>query len=401
MPQNLPFDIGSLHEAYAAGLDPQAVIEECFRRLAEADDPGIFLHLAEKASVLAEAAALGPFDPVAKPLWGVPFAIKDNIDMAGAPTTAACPEFAYKADADSFVVAQLRAAGAIPIGKTNLDQFATGLVGVRTPYPVPRNALDPAIVPGGSSSGSGVVVARGIVSFSLGTDTAGSGRVPAALNSIVGLKPSLGALSNRGVVPACLSLDTISVFALTVADAYRVFRSCAVYDEADSFARDLPAPALTAPPPRFKLGVPDANTREFFGDDLQAAAFERALGLLAEQGAAIVEIDFTPFYDVARMLYEGAWVAERHAAIEDVLRDRPEVVFPVTRHIIEAAKKLSATDAFRGFYRLEDLKRRVAPVLAAVDLLCVPSIPTFYSVADLAADPIGPNARLGTYTNFV
>jgi len=213
------FDIASLHAAYRAGLDPVRVVEAAFARIAAADDPGIFISLAEKSSALAAAAALGPFDPAAKPLWGIPFAVKDNIDVAGLPTTAACPAYLYQPAESAAAVQRLVEAGAIPIGKTNLDQFATGLVGVRTPYPVPRNPFDAGIIPGGSSSGSAVAVARGLVSFALGTDTAGSGRVPAGLNNLVGLKPSLGTVPVHGVVPACKSLDCVSVFALTVADA--------------------------------------------------------------------------------------------------------------------------------------------------------------------------------------
>ncbi len=398
---NQSFDIGALHAAYAAGLSPAEVMAEALRRVEAAGDPGIFLHLRGAEALQAEAAALPPFDPVAMPLWGVPFAVKDNIDLGGAPTTAACPAYAYTPAKDAFVVAALRAAGAIPLGKTNLDQFATGLVGVRTPYPVPLNAIDPAIVPGGSSSGSAVAVARGIVSFALGTDTAGSGRVPAALNNIVGLKPTLGALSNTGVVPACRTLDTISVFALTVPDAWRAFAAAARYDPADAFARPVPAPPLAGPPPVLTIGVPDAATREFFGDDVQAASFADALARLEQGGARIVELDFTPFFQVAEMLYEGAWVAERLTVVEELMARDPDALHPVTRQIIGAGARLSAADAFRGIYRLADLKRAAEPAMAQVDLLCVPTIPTFYTVDDLAADPVGPNSRLGTYTNFV
>lgn len=398
---NQSFDIGALHAAYAAGLSPAEVMAEALRRVEAAGDPGIFLHLRDVAALQAEAAALPPFDPVAMPLWGVPFAVKDNIDLGGAPTTAACPAYAYTPAEDAFVVAALRAAGAIPLGKTNLDQFATGLVGVRTPFPVPLNAIDPAIVPGGSSSGSAVAVARGIVSFALGTDTAGSGRVPAALNNIVGLKPTLGALSNTGVVPACRTLDTISVFALTVPDAWRAFAAAARYDPADAFARPVPAPPLAGPPPVLTIGVPDAATRQFFGDDVQAASFADALARLEKGGARIVELDFTPFFEVAEMLYEGAWVAERLTVVEELMARDPDALHPVTRQIIGAGARLSAADAFRGIYRLADLKRAAEPAMAQVDLLCVPTIPTFYTVEDLAADPVGPNSRLGTYTNFV
>lgn len=399
--QNLAFNIDALHRAYEGGVSPVDVVGECFRRIEAVADPGIFLHLMDLAAVKAEAAALGAFDPVAKPLWGIPFAIKDNIDSAGVPTTAGCPEFTYIAEKDAFVVAALRAAGALLIGKTNLDQFATGLVGIRTPYPFPKNAIDPAIVPGGSSSGSAVAVSHGIVSFGLGTDTAGSGRVPAALNNIVGLKPSLGALSNTGVVPACRSLDTISIFALCVEDAYRAFQSAAVYDERDSYARPVPSPDLGGVPSRFVVGVPDQASLRFFGDDAQAASFSRALQSISSMGGEIVEIDFQPFYDIAQMLYGGVWVAERYAAIEDMLRNNPDAVHPTTREVIEVAKEFDAVDTFKSLYRLQDLKRAVAPALAGVNILCVPTVPTFASVDDVIADPIGPNSQLGTYTNFV
>lgn len=395
------FDFAALHAAYATGMRPADIIAEVFRRVTAADDPGIFLHLRDAAEVMAEADALPPFDRLLHPLWGLPFAVKDNIDVAGEPTTAACPAFTYQPTEDAFAVAALRAAGAIPIGKTNLDQFATGLVGMRTPHPVPRNAIDPAIVPGGSSSGSAVAVARGLVSFALGTDTAGSGRVPAALNNIVGLKPTLGAISARGVVPACRTLDTISIFALTVPDAWTAFRTAAVYDDGDAYARPITLAPLSAPPAHLTIGVPDAATRAFFGDTTQAASFEAALTQLRAQHARIVEIDFTPFYDVAQMLYEGAWVAERMTVVEALMRTTPEALHPVTRKIIGAADALTAADAFRGLYKLADLKRAVEPVLAGVELLCVPTIPTFYTVDDLKADPVGPNSRFGTYTNFV
>ncbi len=394
------FDFSSLHARYAAGASPRETIENCYARIEAIGDPGIFIHLRDKAGVLADADALGAFDP-SKPLWGIPFAIKDNIDLGGAPTTAACPAFAYIPEEDAFVVAELRAAGALLIGKTNLDQFATGLVGVRSPFPIPKNAIDPSIVPGGSSSGSAVAVSHGIVSFALGTDTAGSGRVPAALNNIVGLKPTLGALSSTGVVPACRTLDTISVFALTVPDAHAAFQAAARYDPADAYARHIPAPALGTPPPRLTIGVPDAATREFFGDAVQAQSFDALLSRLSDMGYDVKEIDFTPFFEVAKMLYEGAWVAERMTVIETMMQRDPEAILPVTRKIIGAADALSAADAFRGIYRLADLKRAAEPALAGVDLLCVPTIPTLYSLSDLEADPVTPNSRFGTYTNFV
>lgn len=398
MIESLAFTLPELRRAYAAGLRPSEVIAEFARRLAVADDPGIFLHLIETDRLLAEAEALGAYDSD-RPLWGVPFAVKDNIDVAGCPTTAACPAFAYVAERDAFVVARLRAAGALPVGKTNLDQFATGLVGVRTPWPVPRNALDPQIVPGGSSSGSAVAVARGLVAFSLGTDTAGSGRVPAALNNIVGLKPSLGALSTSGVVPACRTLDAVSIFALTVEDAHAVFRQACAYDAADPFARPIAAPPAARLPPEMRIGIPDPATIRFFGDTEQQAAFDAVCARLGEI-ATVVEVDFTPFFAIADMLYAGAWVAERHTVVGPLMESAPEAVLPVIRSIVGRAEKMTAADAFRDLYQMAALRREVQPTLDGLDMLCVPSIPTFPTLRDLEADPIRPNSQLGTYTNF-
>jgi allophanate hydrolase len=398
MIENLPFTLLALRQAYTDGLRPEQVVAEAFRRLDARGDPGIFIHEAREQA-RAQATALGA--PDGRPLWGVPFAVKDNIDVAGLPTSAACPDFAYEPAADAFAVARLRAAGAICLGKTNLDQFATGLVGVRTPYPVPRNALDPAIVPGGSSSGSAVAVAAGIACFALGTDTAGSGRVPAALNGIVGLKPTLGALSATGVVPACRTLDTISIFALTVDDAWDVFEAAAAYDAHDPYSRPLPQPIATGLPPAARIGVPDPASLQTFGDGVQARHFTAMLERLRADGATIVEMDFEPFHAVARMLYEGAWLAERVAAVGSRLTEAPETLHPTTRAILEPGLRLTAVDAFEGMYRLRELARVCENKLDGVDALCVPTIPTFVTMDEIAADPIGPNSRLGVYTNFV
>ena len=400
MLKNLPFTLSSLHKAYASGTNPISVIDEVFARLKAVNDPGIFIHLRDQKNLQTEAAALGTFDPN-MPLWGIPFVAKDNIDVAGIPTTAACPAYAYTPTADAFVIAKLRAAGAIMIGKANLDQFATGLVGVRSPYGAPLNALDPEIVPGGSSGGSGVIVSHGIVTFSLGTDTAGSGRVPAALNNIVGLKPTLGALSASGVVPACRTLDTVSIFAMTVDDAYAVFATARGFDPTDAYSKRLKHEDLTRQPMPVRVGVPDATTIEFYGDDVQKAAFNRDIEVLATSGATIIYVDFSPLYAIAEMLYEGAWVAERYTVIEDLLANNPDAIYSVTRKIITHAESLSAADAFRGIYRLAELKRAAEPMLAELDMICVPTIPTFYKVTDLEADPVTPNSKFGTYTNFV
>lgn len=400
MKKDTALTLEALHEAYDSGATPADIVREVYRRIEAVGDPAIFIHLRPMEDVIADADAL-PERAAAGPLWGAPFAVKDNIDVGGLPTTAACPAYSYTPDQDAFVVAKLRAAGALVIGKTNLDQFATGLVGVRSPYGVPKNAIDPEIVPGGSSSGSGVAVGHGFIAFSLGTDTAGSGRVPAALNNIVGLKPSLGALSAGGVVPACRTLDTISIFAATVSDAFAAFQIACAEDADDAYSKDISAGHLTPAPTAFKVGVPDAKSRIFFGDTVQADSFSASLERLKSQGATIIELDFSPLYAVAEMLYEGAWVAERYTVVEDLMRTRPDAVHPTTAKIIGAAENLSAADAFRGIYRLKELERAAQSQLKQVDLLCVPTIPTFYSVTDLEADPVTPNSNLGTYTNFV
>jgi len=393
--------IAALHAAFATGLSVPALLDHLYRRIAEIDDPGIFITLRGEAEVRAEAMALAPFDPIAFPLWGVPFAVKDNIDAAGLPTTAGCPAFAYVPQDSAPAVQRLREAGAILLGKTNLDQFATGLVGLRTPYPAPRNAIDAAYVPGGSSSGSAVAVAHGMVSFALGTDTAGSGRVPAALNNIVGLKPSLGTVSSRGMVPACRTLDTISVFAGTVADAAAVAAVISAHDPADPFSR----PSLVGHSgisPGLRIGVPDAASRRFAGDTLSAAAFDAALSDLAGvMEAAPVPVEMAPLFAVADLLYRGPWVAERYAAIRALIESDPDALHPTTRQVIEGARAYSAADAFDGLYRLAALRRAQEALWAEIDVLLVPSYPRPHRVAAVLADPLGPNSELGTYTNFV
>ena len=392
--------IESLHAEYAAGARPETVVDEVFAAIAAADDPGIFISTVKPAAARKAAKALGAFDPKARPLWGVPFAVKDNIDVKGMRTTAACPELAYVAKATAPAVRRLLDAGAILIGKTNLDQLATGLVGVRTPYPVPRNAVDPELVPGGSSSGSAVAVARGLVSLALGTDTAGSGRVPAALNNIVGLKPSLGAISTRGVIPACRTLDCVSLFALTVDDAWRALSVAAAYDETDPYSRAIPLGARGLPP-ALRVGVPDQPSLEFFGDHHAAAAFSASCEHIAALGLSTPQVSLEAFRAAAELLYSGPWVAERYQAVRRLIETTPTALHPVTRKIIEGARLHSAADAFAGQYRLAELRRATAATWRRIDVLVVPSVPTVYSRADLAADPIGPNSRLGTYTNFV
>jgi allophanate hydrolase len=388
---DLPFTRAALHAAYAAGVAPGAVVAEVHRRLAAASDPGIFLDLTPSEGL---ADSLPPFDPARFPLWGLPAAVKDNIAVAGRQMTAACAAFTHVPDQDAEAVRRLRAAGALLVGKTNLDQFATGLVGVRTPYAVPRNAIAPDRVPGGSSSGSGVAVARGIVALALGTDTAGSGRVPAALNGIVGLKPSVGAVSTRGVVPACRSLDCVSVFATCIEDAWAGFGVLAGEDRADPFSRPIAWVEPGAAPTRIAVpAAADLHLDDAAGHAAWAAA--RAL-LPGAQEAAI-----TVLLDTAQLLYDGPWVAERAAAVGDFAAAHPGALHPVTQAIIGTADRFSAVDAFRGIYRLAEHRRAAEDFFARFEVLVVPSVPNFPTLAELEADPFGPNARLGTYTNFV
>jgi allophanate hydrolase len=379
---------------------PAQTIRHAYGRLRELADPGIFITLREESDVIAEAAALGGERKLG-PLYGVPVAVKDNIDVAGLPTTAACPAFSYMPDADAVVVARLKAAGALVIGKTNLDQFATGLVGTRTPYPVPRNPLRGDLIPGGSSSGSAVAVAAGIVPLALGTDTAGSGRIPAMLNNIVGLKPSLGVVSTRGVVPACRTLDCVSVFALNVDDAWTALSACAGFDPGDPFSRERPLETPGALPPAFTIGIPSVRQRQFFGDDRAASDYEAALARLTKLGARLREIDMGPFEDTAALLYEGPWVAERYLAARAILEKHPDAMHPVTRDIIAAGALPRATDAFAAMYRLAELRRATEQVLEGIDALALPTAPTVYMLEQVKTDPVGLNSRLGTYTNFV
>ena len=393
--------IGTLLAAHVAGQSLTATIEETYARIEKHNDPALFIAIRPKSEALAIAERMRASGSEGKPLYGVPFAVKDNIDVAGLPTTASCPAFTYQPEKSAFVVEKLERAGAIVIGKTNLDQFATGLVGVRSPYGVPRNALRADLIPGGSSSGSAAAVGAGLIPFSLGTDTAGSGRVPAAFNGIVGLKPSLGALSTSGVVPACRTLDTISIFAHDVGDAFMVYQEACAFDEQDAYSRSFPSPALSSFPSGFRLGVPRPDQRQFFDDSDASAAFSRDLQLIESLGARIVEFDFEPFAEVARALYEGPWVAERYAATKPLIESNPDALLPVTRAIIEGARKFDAVAAFEAFYRLADQKRKTSRVWSEFDAMVVPTAPRLYTIAEVEADPIRLNSRLGTYTNFV
>jgi allophanate hydrolase len=396
----LPATIHDIVAAHRAGsVTPEQTVTDTFRRIREHADPAIFISLEDEAKAVAEAHKLAGHSDL--PLYGVPIAVKDNIDVAGLPTTAACPAFSYVPEHDATAVAKLRAAGVIVIGKTNLDQFATGLVGVRSPYGTPRNPFDAKIIPGGSSSGSAVAVSAGLVPFALGTDTAGSGRVPAGLNNIVGLKPSPGLVSTAGVVPACRSLDCVSIFALTADDAWNVLRVIAGFDDADSYSRMLTVGEPGALPPVTNIGVPRKEDRLFFGDACAEQAFEKSIEVAKSVGARIVELDFSHFLEAARLLYGGPWVAERTAAVGGFIAAHPADIFPVTREIVAAGDKSLAVDAFRAFYRIQELRALGSKTMKQIDALMVPTVPRVYSVAEIEADPIKLNANLGTYTNFV
>lgn len=404
-------DIQRLRQDYREGhRKPSTVIETVLARIAAAGEDAVWISrvadeaLRSAAAGLDRALVADPSIIDRQPLFGVPFAVKDNIDVAGLPTTAACPAFAYTPANSATVVERLTAVGAVVIGKTNLDQFATGLVGVRSPYGVARNPFNAEYLPGGSSAGSAVAVSSGLVSFALGTDTAGSGRVPAGFNNLVGLKPSIGLLSTSGVVPACRALDVVSIFALTVGDSLAVLRAAMGFDAADIYSRAAPAgfvADLTAPPQRFRCAVPRLDQREFFGDAQAAAIYAQSLERLQGLGATLVEIDYAPLAEAAAVLYSPAGAAERTTAIDAFIAEHGEAMHPVTRAIIDSGRKATAVDVYRARDRLRALRRHAEAIFADCEVLAVPTSGTIYRVAEVLADPVRLNSNLGHYTNFV
>lgn len=393
---SLSLDVGTLATGYAAGtFTPEDVVGEVFRRIAVMGERPVWISLASREAALAKARAAPK-----GPLYGLPFAVKDNIDVHGLPTTCACPDFAYTPQRSATVVERLEAAGAIVIGKTNLDQFATGLVGVRSPYGIPSSVFNDQYISGGSSSGSAVAVASGLVSFALGTDTAGSGRVPAAFNNIVGLKPTKGWISTRGVVPACRTQDVVSIFALTVADACAVMAVAATYDHADAYARMAAPFRVTAPASPVRIGVPESGL-DFFGDADAERLYGASVARLAAQGATIVDVDLTPFREAAQLLYSGPWVAERLAAIRDFSAQKPDALDKTVGGIILGADRVSGVDTFAGIYRLAQLTRDAETEWRGMDMLLLPTTGTTYKIADVLSDPVRLNSNLGAYTNFV
>lgn len=399
-------EIGKLHQQYAQSKYlPSECMVDVLAQIERTDRPEVWIARVPHEEVMARARELdqifrhkGAAVFAQLPLFGIPFAVKDNIDVAGMPTTAACPDFSYTPEVSATVVERLLSAGAILIGKTNLDQFATGLIGTRSPYGVVRNAIDPAFASGGSSSGSGVAVAMNMVSFSLGTDTAGSGRVPAGLNDIVGLKPTRGLISAHGVVPACRTLDCVSVFARTVADAWSVLHVAAGYDDKDSYSRRVPM-----------LGVKRRSVRiaipaqlEFCGDAVAEQAFHRTIDQLkALPFCEVGTVDYTPFRDAALLLYQGPWVAERLAAVSEFFYTHRDAMNDVVGGIIAQGENYSAVDTFNGHYRLAELKRQAENELQGYDLMIVPTTPTMHRIADVLKEPVKRNSEMGVYTNFV
>lgn len=393
-------DLAALKAAFAAGLTPLDVVEEVIARRRASNDPAIFITETPDEDLRGAAKALmerAP-EPNSLPLWGVPFAVKDNIDVAGLPTTAACPAFAYHPEKDSTVVARLKAAGAIVIGKTNLDQFATGLNGTRSPYGAPRSVFNKDYVSGGSSSGSAVAVGAGLASFALGTDTAGSGRVPAAFNNLVGIKPTPGLVPNVGVVPACRSVDVVTVFAATVGDGVAIRKLMDGYDAADPYSRKAVPVAL--PGTGLRIGVLDGAEREFFGNSEVEALYDAAIARAKSIGATIVPFDYAPFRQAAELLYNGPFVAERLAAVKDFIATNAEDFDPTVRTIIEGAKAYDAVAAFEGQYKLGHLRQKAIAEWEKLDVLMLPTSPTTYTVEAMLSDPIVKNSHFGRYTNF-
>jgi allophanate hydrolase len=399
----LRLDFTALQNGYRAGETVTTVLERVYDRIEKTGLNPTWISLVPRAQVLERAKAVETNGRASLPLYGLPFAVKDNMDVAGMNTTAGCPVFSYVASETATVVKRLEEAGAILVGKTNLDQFATGLVGVRSPYGACTSVFNQDYISGGSSSGSAVAVASGLVSFSLGTDTAGSGRVPAAFNNLIGLKPTRGSLSTTGVVPACRSLDCVSIFALTSADASEVFEVARGFDAEDPFSRPMANEDGASPwlGGAFRVGVPRRDQWEFFGDREAEGLYEVAIEAVEALGGTVIEFDLQPFRNAAELLYAGPWVAERLAALGDFFPAHADDIHPTVRGIIASGAKYSAVETFQAEYRLESLRRETSKVWQTVDLLLLPTTGTIYTRVEVEADPIRLNTNLGYYTNFV
>lgn len=401
--------ISSLKKHYSnLETTPSQIVKAILESIEKRNGDGIWTYLVPAQELLKRAKTLEQIDSSEThqfPLWGIPSSLKDCIDVAGIPTTCACPEFAYLATHTNPVVQKLLDAGAILIGKTNLDQFSTGLVGIRTGYDVPCNAFAKDYIAGGSSSGAALSVAHGLVPFAIGTDTGGSGRVPAGFNNIVGLKPSRGLLSTSHMVDACRTLDCVSIFTLTPKDAKIVLQVAKGFNANDPFSRpeSLPSAHLLSYQPNqsFSFGVPASGQREFFGNFDVESLFEEAIATLKAMGGICIEVDYTPFLQANDLLFNGAWVAERYASVGKFVETHPEAVVPVTRQTILKAKDITATKVFEGLYAVAELKRKIEALWETIDIFVVPTTGTIYRISEVLEDPISLNANLGYYTNFV
>jgi allophanate hydrolase len=398
-------DIAALHAAYATGQErPDGVVKAIYNRIEGEGLRPIWISIVPREQAIARAQKLTAEDNHKLPLYGIPFAVKDNIDVAGMSTTAGCPAYSYTATKSATVVTRLEQAGAILIGKTNMDQFATGLVGTRTPYGICSSVFNAEYISGGSSAGSAVAVAGGFVSFSLGTDTAGSGRVPAMFNNIIGLKPTRGVLSTHGVVPACRTLDCVSIFTETAHDASLVLLTAAGFDFDDPYSRQ-PGVGVGASPwsggRSFRFGVPSKHLLNFFGDTYNPTLYKAAVLQLASLGGVPVDFDLTPFLQAAQLLYKGPWVAERYAAISAFIATNAADIDPTVAKIISGATNYSAVNAFEAAYELESLKRATAVAWQTFDFMLLPTAPRTFTIDEIAESPIERNSVLGLYTNFV
>jgi allophanate hydrolase len=396
-------DIQSLSQALINhNLTPTQLVKTIFARLRKTQDHHIWVSHFNEEDCLKRASyleSLSATERKKKPLWAIAFAVKDNIDVEGLPTTAGCPAYTYHPQSNARVVTLLLEAGAICIGKTNLDQFATGLVGVRSPYGIVRNPFNETYCSGGSSSGSAVAVALGLVSFSLGSDTAGSGRVPASFNNIIGLKPTRGLLSTQGLVPACRSLDCLSIFALTIDDAMTVLRYSEGFDTSDSFSRKRKILPLSPRKP-VTFAVPENLDETFFADQESLSLYQEAIKKAESLGWTKIYYDYSPFQECAALLYEGPWISERSSAVGDFIKKNPKEVMPITAKIIENGYSKSAIDYFKASYRLQEIIKKTKSLWEKTDVLMLPTTGTIYTISDIESDPITTNSHLGLHTNF-
>jgi len=391
-------NLNALRSRYAKGLRVSQLVESLLDPLARSRVQGVWIHCLDDDALLARARELDAAGPADKPLFGIPFAVKDNIDVAGLPTSNGCRATVDWPAQSAPVVQRLLDAGALLLGKSNMDQFAMGLVGTRSPYGLCPNPFNPDYIAGGSSSGSAVAVARGLASFALGTDTAGSGRVPAALNHLVGLKPTPGRVSSRGLRPSCRSLDCISLFAHTIADSWELLQLIEGFDAADPYSSQPQAYPCALRQDAARIGVAEPDLLDFGGDPASQALYSRAVQAVTQSGLQRVETKIEPLLEAGRLLYDGPWVAERHVAVGELDRNAMQ---PPIAAILDQAADYSAADLFRAQHRLAQLRREADLLWQQVEALLLPTLPRPYRIAEIKAEPLRCNSHLGLYTNFV